>query len=96
MKQEHMSTMLTYVKPVPLESQLLDFLQFINTTKTSKLLFAAACTALGAYAISKYLRQMTVEKLNEVYYESVHLWTDSKVIRELHKIMPKTEKFFKS
>ena len=31
---------------------------------------------------------MVDEKLNEAYYQSDHLWTGGKAIRELHKITP--------
>ena len=39
-------------------------------------------TDLTTYAIYKYLKQMTNEKLNKVYYQPDHIWTGNKAIKE--------------
>ena len=42
---------------------------------------------VATYAIYKYFKLITNEKLNEAYYQRDHLWTGSRVFKELYKIM---------
>ena len=61
------------IKPLSHEPQLSDFYHPSEGQKNCELLFFLVGTGLATYAIYKYLKKMTDEKLKEVYYQPDHL-----------------------
>ena len=77
------------IKPLACEPQFSDFYDPSVGQKSGEILFVLFVTlgtGLKKYALYKYFKQMTDEKLKVVYYQPDHLWTDFKTIRELHKV----------
>ena len=75
------------IKPMAPEPQLSDFYHPSEAQKNGELLFVAVGTGIATYALYKYFKKMTdEEKLYPAYYQSDHLWTGNKAIKELHKI----------
>ena len=61
------------IKPLSHEPQLSDFYHPSEGQKNCELLFFLVGTGLATYAIYKYLKKMTYEKLKKVYYQPDHL-----------------------
>ena len=51
---------------------------------------------LATYPLYKYLKKMKGERLHEAYYQGDRLWTNCRMIKELHKIIFTPKKYVKS
>ena len=70
-----------WTKTLPREPKPLNFYHLSGGQKNGELLFVKVGTEVAAFALYEHLKKITFEQLNDLYYQSSHLWTSSKAIR---------------